>query len=162
MRTHDAQLGVAGPLSRLRTQLLRRFLRFVQTEQSRVYVLTLLIGVASGITALAFHSSIRWASQLLLERALAQPRSTWIAWALLVPTCGALLTGVLLEYVLPSARGSGIPQVKFIYAVKSGRLRLRDAAGKFALATLQLGTGSALGREGPTVQICASVASALG
>jgi CIC family chloride channel protein len=162
MRSEATRVGLESPLSRLRTLLLRRFLQFVHTERSRVYALTLLIGFASGLTALAFHSSIRWASQLLIERALAQPRSTWIAWALIVPTSGALIAGVLLEYVLPDARGSGIPQVKFIYAVKSGRLRLRDAVGKFALATLQLGSGAALGREGPTVQICASVASALG
>ena len=69
---------------------------------------------------------------------------------------------ILLRYAVPAARGSGIPQVKYIYAVKSGRVRLRDAVGKFLVATLQIGTGSALGREGPTVHICAGLSTWLG
>jgi chloride channel protein, CIC family len=140
----------------------RPWSRLAVSEPHRVYALTLLIGVVCGLTAVAFHGAIRWASQALIQRSLDQPGRAWMLWALLTPTLGALLSGVLLEYLLPNARGSGIPQVKFVYAAKTGVLRLRDALGKFGLATLQLGTGSALGREGPTVQICASVASALG
>jgi H+/Cl- antiporter ClcA len=37
----------------------------------------------------------------------------------------------------------------------------RDAFGKFWLATLQIGSGASLGREGPTVQICAGATSLL-
>ncbi len=140
----------------------RAWSRVAVSEPYRVYALTLVIGVVCGLTAVAFHGAIRWASQALIERSLDQPGSAWMVWALLTPSAGALLSGVLLEYLLPNARGSGIPQVKFAYAAKAGTLRLRDALGKFGLATLQLGTGSALGREGPTVQICASVASWLG
>ena len=67
-----------------------------------------------------------------------------------------------MQYVVPNARGSGIPQVKVAFAVGGGRLRLRDSVGKFILGALQLGSGSSLGREGPTVQICAGVASFVG
>jgi CIC family chloride channel protein len=98
----------------------------------------------------------------LIERSLRAPGSAWIVWVLVTPTVGAGVAGLLLQYVAPNVRGSGIPQVKYVYAVKSGRLRLRDALGKFLVASIQLGTGSALGREGPTVQICASIASSLG
>jgi CIC family chloride channel protein len=52
--------------------------------------------------------------------------------------------------------------VKIAFAVKSGRVRARDAIGKFFIGALQLGSGSSLGREGPTVQITAGVASLLG
>ena len=38
----------------------------------------------------------------------------------------------------------------------------RDALGKFLIGVLQIGTGSSLGREGPTVQIYAGVANNLG
>ena len=43
-----------------------------------------------------------------------------------------------------------------------GRVPFIDAIGKVAIGVLQIGTGSSLGREGPTVQICAGVSSALG
>jgi CIC family chloride channel protein len=81
---------------------------------------------------------------------------------MITPTVGGLLSGVLLQYVVPGARGSGIPQVKVAYAIKGGRVPFRDAIGKFLIGVLQIGTGSSLGREGPTVQICAGVASTLG
>jgi chloride channel protein, CIC family len=63
---------------------------------------------------------------------------------------------------VPGARGSGVPQVKVAYASKALTLRLRDAIGKFVVGALQIGTGSSLGREGPTVQICAGVAKGMG
>lgn len=162
----DSVRSAGGGLRRRWTELsdyvLRTFLRLVPTEQQRLFALTLVIGGVCGLAAVAFHAMIRLAEQLFIERALSAPGYSWIGWTLAVPTLGALLAGLLLHYALPEARGSGIPQVKFIYAVKSGRIRLRDALGKFGIAVLQIGTGSALGREGPTVQICSGIASALG
>jgi CIC family chloride channel protein len=149
-----AALGTAG------TRVLRAFLRLAPNERNRLFALTLVIGAICGLVAVAFHSAIRSAGHLLL--AWSGQGYTWIAWCLLVPTLGGAASGFLLEYFVPNARGSGIPQVKLAYAVKSGRLRFRDAVGKFCVGILQLGTGSSLGREGPTVQICASVASTLG
>jgi CIC family chloride channel protein len=73
-----------------------------------------------------------------------------------------LLAGVLLSYVFPDARGSGIPQVKTAYAFHDGHLPLRQAVGKFMVGVLQIGSGASLGREGPTVQICASISSSVG
>src|SRR5215475_6108732 len=79
-----------------------------------------------------------------------------------MPTAGGLLCGVLLTYVAPGARGSGIPQVKVAYEIKGGQLPFRDAVGKFIISALQIGSGASLGREGPTVHICAGLTSYLG
>ena len=57
--------------------------------------------------------------------------------------------------------GSGVPQVKGAYALESGSVPFRDAVGKFVLGIVQIGSGGSLGREGPTVQICAGVSSLL-
>jgi CIC family chloride channel protein len=57
--------------------------------------------------------------------------------------------------------GSGVPQVKFAYAMHSGRVPFRDAVGKFILGIVQISSGASLGREGPTVQICAGISSLL-
>src|SRR5262249_6135707 len=43
-----------------------------------------------------------------------------------------------------------------------GRIRFVDSLGKFVVSALQIGSGSSLGREGPTVHICAGLASWLG
>src|SRR5438128_2471428 len=110
-----------------RTRALRSFLRLVPDERHRLFWLTIAIGGVCGLVAVGFHSAIRAASGLLIERALAVRGPGWPVWTLVVPTTGALLSGLLLHYVVPQARGSGIPQVKLAYAVKSGRVRLRDA-----------------------------------
>lgn len=142
--------------------LLRAELRFAPTETQQLFALTILIGVLCGLAAVAFHVTITLASRALVNQAMTAPGSSWVGWTLATPTVGALACGILLQYVVPNARGSGVPQVKVAFAVGGGRLRLRDSVGKFLVGALQLGSGSSLGREGPTVQICAGVASFLG
>jgi CIC family chloride channel protein len=89
------------------------------------------------------------------------PGARWIVWTVVSPTVGGLVAGAALTWLVPGARGSGIPQVKAAYANEGGRVRLRDALGKFIVGTVQIGSGASLGREGPTVQICAGVTSVL-
>jgi CIC family chloride channel protein len=136
--------------------------RLVPTERQRLFGLTIAIGGVCGLAAVAFHVAIERVAAASVERAMAAGGHAWIGWTLAVPAAGGLAAGLLLYYVVPNARGSGIPQVKVAYAVQGGRLRLRDSLGKFAIGVLQIGSGSSLGREGPTVQICAGVATGLG
>jgi CIC family chloride channel protein len=135
--------------------------RFTPTERQRLFGLTIMIGGVCGLVAVAFHLTIRWLERLTIERAFDAAGDAWILWVILVPSVGALLSGVMLYYV-PGARGSGVPQVKVAYASKVMKFRLRDSLGKFVIGALQIGTGSSLGREGPTVQICAGVAKGMG
>lgn len=140
--------------------LLRVQLRFAPTEAQRLFGLTVTIGVLSGLAAVAFHLSIRFVESHLINRATGSPWPLLVPLTVLTPMLGALACGWLLTYVAPAARGSGVPQVKAAFASMGPRVRLRDALAKFFICTLQLGSGSALGREGPTVHICAGIASA--
>lgn len=154
--------ALVAKLRDLRTWALRFELRVAPTESQRLFALTVTIGVACGLAAVAFHFSIRFAEGLLFERAITAPGSQWIFWTVLTPALGGLAAGILLKYVFPNARGSGVPQVKIAYASREGAVRLRDATGKLIVASLQIGSGASLGREGPTVQICSGIASSLG
>jgi CIC family chloride channel protein len=136
--------------------------RLVPTERQRLFWLTIAIGGVCGLAAVAFHVAIQYVSEHTIERAMAAAGNGWIGWTLVVPTAGGLGAGILLYFVVPNARGSGVPQVKVAYAANGARLRFRDSLGKFFVGVLQIGSGSSLGREGPTVQICAGVASGLG
>ena len=154
--------GILARLERYRAALLRTELRFAPSESQRLFVLTIMIGVLCGLAAVAFHLAIKLVEHQLIDRALAAPGRWWMLFGVLSPTLGALIVGMFLHWVVPGARGSGIPQVKVAYASRVGAVRFRDAVGKFLLGALQIGSGSSMGREGPTVQICAGVASALG
>ncbi|MEP6945875.1 MAG: chloride channel protein [Acidobacteriota bacterium] len=138
------------------------FMRFVPSESQRVFILTLVIGAVSGLAAVSFHLAIIECEKLLIEPAISAPGGSGYLMLVLVPTLGGLVSGIALYYVVPGARGSGIPQVKVAYSVKGGRLPLRDVIGKFAIGVLQIGSGASLGREGPTVHICAGIATNLG
>lgn len=151
-----------SPWARASDQLLQTWLRMLPGEHHRMFVLTVIIGGTCGFAAVLFHLALRAAEALLIERALGAGGYSWIGWTIACTTLGGLICGWLLERAAPSARGSGIPQVKTAYAIKSGRIRLRDSLSKFGIAVVQIGTGSSLGREGPTVHICAGIASTLG
>lgn len=161
-RVTRAWLGFRQQARAANLALLRVFLRLVPVESHRVFALTLIVGALCGGAAVLFHLAILAAETRFINHAMAASGPYWIWLTILTPTAGGLLSGALLYFLVPGARGSGIPQVKVAYAVKGGRVPFVDAAGKFLIGVLQIGTGSSLGREGPTVQICAGVASSIG
>ncbi|HTP32263.1 MAG TPA: chloride channel protein [Candidatus Acidoferrales bacterium] len=125
-------------------------------EEKVLLVLTLIIGAVVGLVVVAFI--------LLTENLGARlypPGSA--AWRrVLVPIAGALSTGFLLSKYFPYARGSGIPQTKVALFLRDGYISMRTVLGKFGLCSVSLATGIALGREGPSVQVGAGIASVLG
>lgn len=146
-------------LDAVRNRLSALFLRVTPTERQRLLVLTVVSGGLCGLVAVAFHDGIARAEDLLINRALTAPHHHWIYLTILTPMLGGLIAGLAVHYWVPGAVGSGIPQVKAAYAMRSGRIAFRDAAGKFILGILQVGSGASLGREGPTVQICAGISN---
>lgn len=134
-------------------------LRHLPSESQHVFAVTLATGVVCGFLAVAFHLAIRMGEHLLIDRAMRAHGPAFVWWTLLTPTLGGLLSGIILTFVVPGARGSGIPQVKQAYELSDGRIRFRDAVGKFFIGAFQIGSGASLGREGPTVQICAGAAT---
>src|SRR5689334_15076807 len=87
----------------LAIDVLRLFLRFIRTERQRVFVLTIIIGALCGLAAVGFHLAIQEAEHLLIDRAMAAPGRSWIIWTIVTPALGALVSGILLTYVVPDA-----------------------------------------------------------
>jgi len=75
---------------------------------------------------------------------------------------GSLGIGYLLYRYFPNARGSGVPQTKAALFAREGRITLRTVLGKFFCTSATLASGIPLGREGPSVQVGAGIASVLG
>ena len=136
-------------------------MRRVPGERQRLLAVTILAGGLCGMAAVAFHLSIAWLEALLINRANTSAGYSWIWWTILTPGLGGLFAGIGLTYFAPAAAGSGIPQVKVAYALRDGYVTARETIGKFILCAVQIGAGASLGLEGPTVQICAGVSSAL-
>ncbi len=84
-----------------------------------------------------------------------------------VAPAGLALSVLLTRRLFPGAQGSGIPQVIAALHMRDaaavGRvLSLRIALGKVALTLLGLLSGASIGREGPTVQVGATIMHAMG
>ena len=140
----------------------RFFNRLPLRENQKLHLLTFLIGGLCGLAAVAFHWLLEAFQNGIIYRIAATP-GPWRAPLLIaVPALGGLVAGAGLYFYAPEARGSGIPQVKAAFLLEGGRIPARVIPAKMLLPALNIGTGASLGREGPTVQICAAIASLLG
>jgi len=129
--------------------------RLRQREDQLSLVLSLVIGAVVGLVVVAFIVLTgRLAARMYPPGGLGRRR-------ILVPTLGSLTTGYLLWRYFPYARGSGIPQTKFALFIDDGRIYLRTVLGKFFCCSASLASGIALGREGPSVQVGAGLASVI-
>ena len=129
---------------------------FRNREDQLLIVLSLVIGIVVGLTVVAFI--------LLTGRLAARmyPPGDAVWRRVLIPILGALVSGYLLYRFFPNARGSGIPQTKFALFIQEGYISFRTVLGKFLCCSASLASGIALGREGPSVQIGAGIASIIG
>ncbi|WP_244430253.1 chloride channel protein, partial [Bradyrhizobium liaoningense] len=86
---------------------------------------------------------------------------------LVVTPLGFMLSAYLTIRLFPGAQGSGIPQAIAArhlndQAARARLVSLRIAVGKMVLTLFGLLCGASIGREGPTVQVGASVMFAIG
>jgi chloride channel protein, CIC family len=116
------------------------------------------IGLISALAAVSLKHSILW-----LEGWRVGLTGSYPAWLVLpiVGIVGGGLSGLLVERLAPEATGSGIPQVKAALGYVPIALDLRVAVVKWLGTLLSLGSGLALGRQGPTIQIGAALAAQL-
>jgi CIC family chloride channel protein len=116
-------------------------------------LLTVVVGIIAGLSAVLFALAIDGAQHLFFG-------ATPSVWRLIaVPALVSVLTGILLVRVFPGVRGSGVPQTKAAYHLKSGVIDPMVPIGKFITGILCIGSGHSIGREGPSVQIGAGIAS---
>ena len=125
-------------------------------ESQLFLVLTIVTGILAGLSAVLFSLGIDAAKFLFFGTSPSVPRT------ILVPTLVSLLSGVLLLKYFRDARGSGVPQTKAAFHLRQGVIPARVPLGKFVMGILCIGSGHSMGREGPSVQIGAGLASAIG
>ena len=155
----DGEISESGEKMRgswWRTPLLYLTARLQQREDQVFLVLALVIGALTGLAVVAFI--------LLTERVGMRLYPVGGApWRrLLFPVAGSLGIGYLLSRYFPDARGSGVPQTKAALFARGGRITMRTVVGKFFCTSATLASGIPLGREGPSVQVGAGIASVLG
>ncbi len=129
---------------------------FAQREERVLLFLSILIGALTGLAVVAFIVLTERLGMRLYPVGSA-------AWRrVLIPVTGSLAMGYLLFRYFPNARGSGVPQTKAALFAGDGVITLRTVLGKFFCTSATLASGIPLGREGPSAQVGAGIASVLG
>ena len=136
----------------------RAFLRSAFREDRFFLILSVFIGVLSGLAVVCFRFAIDWCRLYLLGTgAVLTP-----VRMLLAPSLAGLVIAVMVIHFFPTARGSGVNQTKAALYIFNGNIPIRTAIGKFITAALAIGSGHSLGPEDPSLQIGACLASLLG
>ncbi len=142
----------------------RVYWRRVQRRDLLLHVGAIVIGVLAAAGAILFRTLIDLVQTLFwpsgatfFDKVSASP--WWLV--LLVPCVGGLIAGPLITYIVPEAKGPGVPEVILSVVKQQSRIRHRVTFLKAAITSLLIGCGASVGREGPIVQIGASVGSSM-
>ena len=135
------------------------------TEHTFMIIIAIIIGVLAGFAAIGIRFLIEEISALsfagegtLLDNIISAP---WYI-KILVPVIGAMIVGPLIYFFAPEAKGHGVPEVMQAILLKGGKIRPRVAIVKAIASAITIGTGGSVGREGPIIQIGASLGSTVG
>ena len=130
--------------------------KIAPTRDERLFlVLSIFIGVLSGLLVVSFRIAIEWIKILTLGSA---PHAGQFR-LLLVPALAGLFVAALVQLFFPGARGSGVNQTKAALYIYNGYISFKTVIGKFITSALAIGCGHSLGPEDPSLQIGAGVAS---
>ena len=128
------------------------------------------VGIITGLGAVGFRDLIGLIHNAMFlgiaavryDANLFTPPSPWGAGIILVPAIGGIAVTFLVNNFAPEARGHGVPEVMDAIYYQGGRIRPVVAVVKSLASAIAIGTGAAVGREGPIIQIGSALGSTIG
>jgi len=142
-------------------QIMGRF----SNKQIFLIILSVIVGVCAGLGAVGVRQLIRWITELSFggyERFLEVLKTLPASRKILAPAIGGLIVGPIIYFFAKEAKGHGVPEVMLAVLMKDGKIRPRVAFVKAIASAISIGSGGSVGREGPIVQIGASLGSTVG
>jgi chloride channel protein, CIC family len=132
--------------------------------------LAFIVGVVTGLGAVAFRGLIGLVHNAFFLGHLSfaydashfTPAAPWGVFVVLVPVVGGLAVTWIVSTFAPEAKGHGVPEVMDAIYYKRGVIRPVVAVVKSIASALAIGSGAAVGREGPIIQIGSALGSTLG
>ena len=126
-------------------------------------VLAAVVGLGAGLAAAGFSILVELSDHFFFDIL----KDDWLgslpnARLILIPAIGGLLVGPITYILAPGARGHSVPEVMVALDSRGGRLPATSAAGKIVAATLTIGSGGSVGRQGPVVFLGAAFGSLAG
>jgi chloride channel protein, CIC family len=133
-------------------------------------LLALVVGIITGIGAVIFRGLIGLVHNVFFlgrfsfayDSSIFTPFNPWGPAVILVPVIGGIAVTWIVSNFAPEAKGHGVPEVMDAIYYKQGIIRPVVAVVKSIASAIAIGTGAAVGREGPIIQIGSALGSTLG
>ena len=135
----------------------------IRQQRRWIFPRAALVGLCAGILALLFRAGLTGADALrdkMLSWAHTLPMWGWV-FPVLFTMLGAGIAVAMTRRYAPEASGSGIPHLEAVLHRFRKLEWKRVLPVKFFGGILAIGSGLALGREGPTVQMGGAIGDAL-
>lgn len=128
------------------------------------------VGLVTGLGSVVFRAAVAFVHNLFILGEFSffydaneyTPASPWGAAFILSPVIGGLIVVFLVKTFAPEARGHGVPEVIDSIYYKGGEIRPVVALIKTVASAVSIGSGASVGREGPIIQIGATLGSTIG
>ena len=127
-------------------------------EKQFIYLLSLIIGIFSGMAALILKNFIHFLAIHLQEL---MPEDTPAYLLLAYPFIGIVCTVLFVKYVVKDNIGHGVSKILYSISRKSGRLKKHNTWTSMMASSLTIGFGGSVGAEAPIVLTGASIGSNL-
>jgi CIC family chloride channel protein len=146
-----------GAVRRARDVAMRQVER---SPRAAPMALAAVVGLGAGLSSVLF-SELLEASEWFFFDVVHDELLSFLPGArlLLIPLLGGLLVGPITVIAFRSARGDAIPEVMVALDQRMGRLPPLGAAAKIVAASLTIGSGGSVGRQGPIVFLGAAIGS---
>jgi len=133
-------------------------------------LLALVVGVITGIGAVVFRGLIGLVHNIFFlghvafayNASVFTPSNPWGPLVIVVPVIGGIGVTWIVSSFAPEAKGHGVPEVMDAIYYQGGVIRPVVAVVKSIASALAIGSGAAVGREGPIIQIGSALGSTLG
>jgi len=140
-------------------KILRKFLiwKYKHIPQRQfIYILSILIGLLSGLGAVALKNLTHYIQHLLESEFIVEIHH---AFYFIFPIIGLLLALLAIKYLIRKKVGHGIPSTLYAISKLKGIMPRHQMWASIFTAPLTVGFGGSVGLEGPTVATGAALGS---
>ena len=127
-------------------------------ERNFLYILSLVVGLLSGLAALLLKNLIHFVAEELTGM-ISVEGFTYLY--LLYPFIGILLTVLFVRYIIRDDIGHGVSKILYSISRKSSKLKPHKTYSSMIASSLTIGFGGSVGAEAPIVLTGASIGSNL-
>ena len=129
--------------------------------------LAAVVGVVSAFIAIGFRYLLSFFQNLFFYQQISGEEISPIhhelgLWVILVPAIGGIIVGLITKFVAGEAKGNDVPKVMESIALHGDKMRPRVVLFKALASAISIGSGGAVGREGPIIQVGSGMGSTIG